>query len=94
MFSNITAIIITYRFSSTRRKKILPSSIQISEELLNEAKKVGATNARSLSDQIEWWARMSKCVEDNPDLTYSQIKEILMGKEELDRGEKTEYTFG
>jgi hypothetical protein len=36
---------------------------------------------------------MGKCVEENPDLPYSLIKEILIGLDELDLGEKTEYTF-
>jgi hypothetical protein len=49
---------------------------------------------RSLAGQIEHWARIGKCAEENPDLTYSLIKEILIGLEELDQGEKTEYIFG
>ena len=42
----------------------------------------------------EHWARMGKCAEENPDLTYALIKEILIGLEELEQGEKTEYRFG
>jgi hypothetical protein len=34
---------------------------------------------------------MEKCAEKNPDLPYSLIKEILIGLDELDQGEKTEY---
>jgi hypothetical protein len=49
---------------------------------------------RSLTGQIEHWARMGKCAEENPDLTYSLIKEILIGIEELEQGEKSEYKFG
>jgi hypothetical protein len=37
---------------------------------------------------------MGKCAEENPDLPYSLIKEILIGLDESDQGEKTEYTFG
>jgi hypothetical protein len=37
---------------------------------------------------------MGKCAEENPDLSYSLIKEILIGLDELDQGEKTEYKFG
>jgi hypothetical protein len=49
---------------------------------------------RSVTGQIEHWARVGKCAEENPDLTYSLIKEILVGLEELDRGESSEYRFG
>jgi hypothetical protein len=37
---------------------------------------------------------MGKCAEENQDLTYALIKEILIGLEELEQGEKTEYRFG
>ena len=38
--------------------------------------------------------RIGKCAEENPDLTYDLIKEILVGIEELDRDEKSGYQFG
>ena len=31
---------------------------------------------------------------ENPNLPYTLIKEILMGLDELDENEKTEYKFG
>jgi len=40
------------------------------------------------------WAKIGRCVEENPDLTYNLIKEILIGLEELDQGECSEYKFG
>ena len=69
-------------------------AIRISEELAGEAKKYSRIDHRSLTGQIEHWARIGKCSEENPDLTYSLIKEMLVGIEELDRNEKTEYQFG
>jgi hypothetical protein len=72
----------------------MATAVRVSEELLVEAKKFSRIDHRSLAGQIEHWARMGKCVEENPDLTYSLIKEILMGLEELEQGERTEYSFG
>jgi ParD-like antitoxin of type II bacterial toxin-antitoxin system len=72
----------------------MATAVRISEELVNEAKKFGRVDHRSLTGQIEHWARMGKCAEENPDLTYSVIKEILVGVEELEQGEKSEYKFG
>ena len=69
-------------------------AIRISEELVGEAKKFSRIEHRSLTGQIEHWARIGKCSEENPDLTYNLIKEILIGIEELDQNEKTEYQFG
>ena len=68
-------------------------AVRISDELVNDAKKFSRIDHRSLTGQIEHWARMGKCAEENPDLTYSLIKEILIGMEELEQGEKSEYKF-
>ncbi|MBM4332841.1 MAG: hypothetical protein FJ117_16785 [Deltaproteobacteria bacterium] len=72
----------------------MATAVRISEKLVNDAKKFSRIDHRSLTGQIEHWARMGKCAEENPDLTYSLIKEILIGVEELEQGEKTEYKFG
>jgi len=72
----------------------MATSIRISEELVNEAKKYSRIDHRSITGQIEHWARIGKCIEENPDLTYSLIKEILIGIEELEQGERSEYKFG
>lgn len=72
----------------------MATAVRISEKLINDAKKISRIDHRSLTGQIEHWARMGKCVEENPDLTYSFIKEILIGVEELEQGEKSEYKFG
>jgi hypothetical protein len=72
----------------------MATAVRVSEELVGEAKKFSRIDHRSIAGQIEHWARMGKCVEENPGLPYSLIKEILIGIEELDQGEKTEFTFG
>jgi len=72
----------------------MAAAVRVSEELVNEAMRFSRIDHRSLAGQIEHWARIGKCSEENPDLTYSLIKEILIGLEELEQGEKTEYTFG
>jgi hypothetical protein len=72
----------------------MATAVRVSEKLVKEAKRFSQVDHRSLAGQIEHWARMGKCAEENPDLTYSLIKEILLGLEELEQGERTEYTFG
>ena len=71
----------------------MPTAVRISETLLNDARKFSKIDRRSLTGQIEHWARIGKCAEENPDLTYDLIKEILLGIEELNQGEKEEYQF-
>lgn len=72
----------------------MATAVRISEELVGDAKKVSKIEHRSLTGQIEHWARIGKFSEENPDLTYSLIKEILIGIEELNQDEKSEYQFG
>ncbi len=72
----------------------MPTAVRISDELLKAAKKFSKVDHRSLTGQIEHWARIGKCAEENPDLTYDLLKEILIGITELDLGEKSEYEFG
>jgi len=72
----------------------MATAVRISEKLVNEAKKFSRVDHRSITGQIEHWAKIGKCAEENPDLTYSLIKEILMGLEELEQEERSEYKFG
>lgn len=68
-------------------------AVRISEDLVGEARKFSKIEHRSLTGRIEHWARIGKCSEENQDLPYGLIKEILIGIEELDNNEKSEYRF-
>ena len=72
----------------------MATAVRISDKLVDEAKRYGRIDHRSLAGQIEHWARMGKYTEENPDLPYSLIKEIMIGLDELDQGERSEYKFG
>jgi hypothetical protein len=83
-----------YSYQTQLEDYAMATAVRVSEKLVSEAKKFSRIDHRSLAGQIEHWARLGKCSEENPDLTYSLIKEILVGLEELELGDKTEYTFG
>ena len=72
----------------------MTTAVRVSEKLVREAKLVAAVDNRSVTGQIEYWAKVGKCAEENPDLTYGLIKEILLGIEELEHGGRSEYKFG
>jgi hypothetical protein len=69
-------------------------AVRVSSKLVTEAKKYSKIENRSVTGQIEYWAKIGKYAEENPDLTYSLIKEIIVGLAELESGETSEYTFG
>jgi len=72
----------------------MTTAVRVSEKLVRDAKLYGKVDNRSITGQIEHWAKVGKCAEENPDLTFSLIKEILIGIEELEQGESSEYKFG
>ena len=72
----------------------MATAVRVSDKLMKEARLVSAVDNRSVTGQIEHWAKIGKCAEENPELTYSLIKDILIGIEELDQGERSEYEFG
>lgn len=69
-------------------------AVRISDKLINDAKIQSKVENRSLTGQIEYWAKIGKIAEENPDLPYTLLKEILIGLEQLDSGQGIEYTFG
>ena len=72
----------------------MTNAVRVSKDLVREAKIFSRIDKRSVTGQIEHWARIGKCAEESPDLTYSLIKEILIGLVELEEGESSEYRFG
>ncbi len=71
----------------------MPKAVHLSDQLVNDARRHAKGNGRSLSKQIEHWSRIGKIVEENPDLPYSFIRDILLGREAVKRGEVTEFRF-
>jgi hypothetical protein len=68
--------------------------VHLSDQLINDARRHAGINSRSVPKQIEYWSRIGKIAEENPDLPYAFIKEILLSKQEADEGKLTEYQFG
>ncbi len=66
-------------------------NVKLSDALVADAKRYGATHHRSTPKQIEYWSQMGKIAEENPDLPFSIIKDILIARQE-DTDE--EYSFG
>jgi len=72
----------------------MSKAVRVSDELIRNARLYSSVDNRSVPGQIEHWAKIGRCIEENPDMTYNLIKEILIGLEELDQGECSEYNFG
>ena len=65
-------------------------SIRIDQALYDQARSEAAREHRSISGQIEYWAKVGRAALDNPDLPVSFIAESLASLAEP-RGEATEF---
>ena len=70
------------------------TTVNLTDEFVNEAKKYANVYSRSVPKQIEYWSKIGRIAEENPDLPVEFIKDILMGLEEIKNGEVSEYKFG
>ena len=70
------------------------TAVRISHKLIDDARIISRVENRSVTGQIEYWAKIGKIAEENPTLSFQLIREILFGLEELDSGKGIEYNFG
>lgn len=68
----------------------MATTIKLPEALISEARRYGEIYSRSTPKQIEYWSRIGKIAEENPDLPYSFIKDILLARQE----DSMPFTFG
>lgn len=67
------------------------TTVNLSDEIVKDAKKYAAVYSRSVPKQIEFWSKIGKIAEENPDLPYAFIRDILIAMED---DEVTPYEFG
>ena len=68
-------------------------SVKLSDQMVGQAKTMSRAFNRSVAGQIEYWAKIGKIAEENPDLTYDFITKLLVAKEEAAAGDVKPYQF-
>lgn len=71
----------------------MASAVKLSESIVSEAKIMSKALNRSVAGQIEHWARIGRIAEENPDLTYEFIKNILIAQQEAHAEKLEPYVF-
>jgi hypothetical protein len=66
-------------------------NVKLSENLVTQAKHYAQIQHRSVPKQIEYWSQIGRIAEENPDLPFSMIRDILLADQEEPVGE---YKFG
>ena len=66
-------------------------NVKLSDSLVDQAKRYARVQHRSVPKQIEHWSLIGKIAEENPDLPFAMIRDILIADQEEPVGE---YQFG
>lgn len=69
----------------------MATSVRLDDDFVEYVKTHAEAMSRSVPKQIEHWAKIGRIAEDNPDLTFSFINEILLAKAEMDNGKVKKY---
>lgn len=67
--------------------------IKLSDQLIQQAKRHAHIYNRSVPKQIEYWSRIGKIAEENSDLPYNFIKDVLFALEEVNDNNLENYQF-
>ena len=62
-------------------------NVKLSDNLVDQAKRYAIIQHRSVPKQIEYWSQIGKIAEENPDLPYAMIRDILIADQEEVIGE-------
>jgi hypothetical protein len=69
------------------------TAVNLSALLIEEAKPVAQAVHRSVAEQIEYWARLGKVAEENPDLPINVLQDMLLSMEEVRSRNLRRYQF-
>ncbi len=67
--------------------------IRLEKSVIDLATAQGKAEFRKPAQQIQYWVKIARCVIDNPDLSFNEVKGILEGLAEAEAGLVEEYEF-
>ncbi|MDO9478751.1 MAG: hypothetical protein Q7L07_18735 [Pseudohongiella sp.] len=70
------------------------NSIRLDQALIERATIMAKALNRTPPKQIEHWAKIGEMMEDNPDLPYEFVRQVIIAKAERDAGKLEAYEFG
>lgn len=69
----------------------MAKSVLIDDNLFTQAQDYAELNCRSIPQQIENWAEIGRIAEDNPDLPYEYIRDVLLATAEIESAPTEPY---
>ena len=65
----------------------MSTTVKLADHLVDDAKRMAAIEHRSVPKQIEFYYQIARAAEQNPDLSFVLIRELLRSKSEEPSGE-------
>ena len=65
----------------------MATPVKLADHLVEDAKKIAAVEHRSVPKQIEYYYLIARAAEQNPDLSFELVRELLKSKSEEQTGE-------
>lgn len=65
----------------------MATTVKLADHLVDDAKRMAAIEHRSVPKQIEFYYQIARTAEQNPDLSFDLIRELLRSKSEEPSGE-------
>ena len=72
----------------------MPQSVKLSDELIKQARQYGEVYHRLTAKQIEYWSTIGRISEENTDLPYTFIKDILIAQRDVISDDVVPYELG
>ena len=60
----------------------MATNVKLADDLVEMARRTAAAEHRSVSKQIEYYYRLAQTAEENPDLPFSLIRDLLLADAE------------
>ena len=60
----------------------MATNVKLADDLVEKARRTAAAEHRSVPKQIEYYYRLAQIAEENPDLPFSLIRELLLADAE------------
>ena len=60
----------------------MATNVKLADDLVEKARRTAAAEHRSVPKQIEYYYRLAQIAEENPDLPFSLIRDLLLADAE------------
>jgi hypothetical protein len=71
----------------------MTTAVRLPQEVIEDARKNAQLSCRTIPKQIEYWYRLGKLADENPDLPMEFIKGALEGRLEMESGDISPFEF-